>query len=166
MSDEIQFCHEGGCTCGELRYKVETTPLIVHACHCTWCQRQTGGPHVINALYEAENVQMTKGVPELLDTPSPSGKGQIIARCPTCKVAVWSHYDFGGLSKQISFLRVGTLDQSDAFPPDVHIYTTSKQPWYLIHPSHQSADEFYDVKSTWRPASLARLKALRAANLS
>ena len=165
MSNEFEPL-TGGCTCGLVRYQVLAEPLIVHACHCRNCQNQTGGPHVINALLEAELIKQTAGEVESIEVPTPSGKGQTIVRCKSCQVAVWSHYDFGGLGKQVSFLRVGTLDHSDVFAPDVHIYTASKQPWYLIHPSHQSADEFYDVKSTWRPASLARLKALRAANLS
>ena len=155
--------HEGGCTCGALRYKVETTPFIVHACHCTWCQRQTGGPHVINALYEAENVQMTKGEPELIETESPSGKGQIIARCPTCKVAVWSNYDFGGMRERIRFLRVGTLDNAAVMPPDVHIFTSTKLPWYVIPPGHYAVEEFYDSSTTWTQESQDRYRAWKAA---
>jgi len=33
---------EGGCTCRQVRYRMKGKPLFVHACHCTWCQRETG----------------------------------------------------------------------------------------------------------------------------
>src|SRR5262245_28840405 len=82
---------EGGCTCGQIRYRLAGNPLIVHACHCRWCQRETGTAHALNALYEADRVTHIAGEPELIVTPSASGKGQTIARCPTCKVAVWSN---------------------------------------------------------------------------
>ena len=85
---------EGGCTCRQVRYR--GTPLIVHACHCRWCQRETGTAHALNALYEADRVVHTAGGPEIVVTPSASGKGQKIARCPTCRVAVWSNYAQAG----------------------------------------------------------------------
>jgi hypothetical protein len=83
---------EGGCTCRQIRYRLTGSPLIVHACHCRWCQRETGTAHALNALYEADRVVHTAGEPEIIDTPSASGRGQKIARCPTCKVAIWSNY--------------------------------------------------------------------------
>ena len=58
---------EGGCTCRKLRYRLSGTPLIVHACHCRWCQRETGTVHALNALYEADRVVHLAGEPaELL----------------------------------------------------------------------------------------------------
>ena len=57
---------EGGCTCRQVRYRLVGTPLIVHACHCRWCQRETGTAHALNALYEADRVVHTAGEPELV----------------------------------------------------------------------------------------------------
>ena len=74
--------------------------------------------------------------PELVDTPSQSGKGQEIARCPKCRIAVWSHY--AGAGPLLSFVRVGTLDDPDRLPPDIHIFTASKQPWVMIPPGMPS----------------------------
>ncbi len=162
MSDEIET-HEGGCTCGHVRYGVRARPLIVHACHCTWCQRQTGGPHVINALYETELVELTRGEVENVTVPSPSGEGQTIARCPKCRVAVWSHYHIGGLRESVKFLRVGTLDNPGLMPPDVHIFTSTKLPWYVIPEDHDAVEEFYDYDTTWSSDSKARFQTWRGA---
>jgi hypothetical protein len=76
---------EGGCTCRQVRYRLIGTPLIVHGCHCRWCQRETGTAHALNALYEADRVMHTAGEPEIVVTPSASGKGQKIARWASTK---------------------------------------------------------------------------------
>jgi len=154
--------HEGGCTCGQVRYRVEAAPLIVHACHCRWCQRETGSAFVINAVVEASHVPLLQGEVELIDTPSASGRGQKVARCPRCQVALWSHYPQAGPA--VCFIRVGTLDNPDAFPPDVHIYTDSKQPWLTLPESARAYAEFYDVPAVWPADSLARMARLRGAS--
>lgn len=162
MPEDFDAC-EGGCTCGQVRYQVKTEPLIVHACHCRWCQRETGGPHVINALYEATRIKLVKGEVETTTVPSPSGEGQIIARCPMCRIAIWSNYYFGGMRERIRFLRVGTLDNPDLMPPDIHIFTSTKMPWYVIPDGQHSVDEFYAPRTIWSKESQKRYMALKEA---
>jgi hypothetical protein len=161
MTKENETC-EGGCSCGSVRYRVELAPLIVHCCHCRWCQRQTGTAFALNALFEATRVTLLSGDVDIIDTPSPSGKGQTITRCPTCRVAVWSSYFMGGLKDRIRFIRVGTLDNPDRLPPDVHIFTSSKQPWVVLSSDDYAVEEFYDYENTWTRDSLKRRKALLA----
>ena len=156
------LCRAGGCTCGEVRYEVRSDPLIVHACHCTLCQRQTGGPHVLNALFEAERIVVTKGTVTTTVVPTPSGAGQKIARCPTCFVAVWSNYLIyrGGLGELVRFLRVSTLDDPTSMSPDVHICTSSKAPWYVIPPEQYAVEEFYVPEETLSKNAQDRLRVL------
>ena len=123
---------EGGCTCRAVRYRMTSRPLFVHCCHCSWCQRETGTAFALNAMIEADRVQMLQGEVEVINTPTNSGKGQKIARCPTCKIAVWSNY--AGAGDAVRFVRVGTLDEPDRLPPDIHIFTSSKQPWVVLAP--------------------------------
>lgn len=96
----------------------------------------------------------------MIDTPSESGAGQVIARCPDCHVALWSHYTSAG--DKVAFLRVGSLDEPDRMPPDAHIWVKSKQPWLSIAPDQPSFETFYDKKQTWPEKSLDRLKAALA----
>jgi hypothetical protein len=133
-------------------------PLVVHCCHCRWCQRETGASFALNALIEADRVVVLAGEPEIVVTPSQSGAGQRIARCPVCRIAVWSNYGGGG--DAVRFIRVGTLDEPDRLPPDIHIYTRSKQPWVVLPPGAVAVDEYYDSKKLWRAESLERRKAL------
>jgi len=158
MPDQSEFSLEGGCTCGAVRYRLTTAPLFVHCCHCRWCQRETGSAFVLNALIEAERINLLQGAPEPVDTPSASGKGQKVTRCPNCRIALWSNY--AGAGEEIRFLRVGTLDEPDRLPPDIHIFTASKQPWVLLPPDVPAVEEFYDRKLYWPPESLARRRTL------
>jgi len=146
---------EGGCTCGAVRYRLQGPPLIVHCCHCRGCQRETGTAFALNALIEAQRLIVLQGVPRSVLTPSASGRGQKIVRCPTCEVAVWSHY--AGAGAAICFVRVGTLDAPDALAPDIHIYTESKQSWVVLPPNARAVPGYYRRQDVWSPESLARL---------
>jgi len=148
---------EGGCTCGSVRYRMVAAPMFVHCCHCRWCQRETGSAFVLNALVEADRVELLSGRVEVIDTPSASGKGQKIHRCPICKIAVWSNY--AGAGGAIHFVRVGTMDEPDRVPPDIHIYTASKQPWLTLPEDAPAVAEFYPFKDYWPAESLDRYKA-------
>ena len=137
--------------------------MIVHCCHCSWCQRQNGSAFAVNALIEADRVTLLMGDVEELMMASPSGEGQTIARCLTCRVAVWSNYYMGGLKGHVRFIRIGSLDDPNLMPPDVHIYTSSKQAWVTLPPEAAAVEEFYDVNAIWTLESLRRLETLEAA---
>lgn len=149
---------EGGCNCGGIRYRLESAPLFVHGCHCRWCQRETGSAFAINAMIEADRVALVTGDPEIVVTPSASGRGQRIARCPDCRIAVWSNY--AGAGPHVHFVRVGTLDDPDRLPPDIHIFTASKQPWVCLPGDVPAMPEYYDREHYWPPASLERRRIL------
>jgi hypothetical protein len=167
MSLENGFPADGGCDCRRLRYRMRTPPLIVHCCHCRWCQRESGASFALNAVIESDRLELLEGAPEFVDTPSQSGQGQRIARCPDCRLALWSHYP--GAGPILSFVRVGTLDRPDLLAPDIHIYTASKQPWVVLPESARAVPAYYELESVWPAPSLARraayqpqLKAYRA----
>lgn len=151
---------KGGCTCGATRYELKAEPIITHACHCTWCQRETGSAFAVNAVIETGKVIVETGQPFEVVTPSLSGKGQIIVRCPACHVAVWSHYPTAG--KRAAFVRVGTLDLPHDVKPDVHIFTSSKRPWVALPREALAVPEFYNPADVWSPAMRERWAALMA----
>lgn len=141
-----------------MRYRLQTAPLFVHCCHCRWCQRESGAAFALNAMIEADRVINLGVEPEVVDTPSESGLGQKIARCPSCRVALWSHY--AGAGPVVKFVRVGTLDNPDLLPPDVHIFTASKQPWVMLPAGTPAFAEYYERETLWPRESLARRQAI------
>lgn len=155
MSDQAL---EGGCTCRAVRYRLASAPMVVHCCHCRWCQRETGASFALNAMIEARRLTSLGIEPEMVLTPSESGAGQTIARCPSCKVAVWSHYSSAG--PVIAFVRVGTLDNPDACPPDIHIFTASKQPWVVLPAGTPAFEQYYRREEVWSKDAQDRREAM------
>lgn len=158
MNNAETFPAEGGCDCRAVRYRMESPPLFVHCCHCRWCQRESGASFALNAMIEADRVTCLGAEPDLVQTPSESGQGQVMARCPRCRVALWSNYS--GAGPVVRFVRVGTLDNPDLLPPDIHIFTRSKQPWIVLPEGTPSVSEYYDREDHWPRESLVRRQAI------
>jgi hypothetical protein len=151
----MERSHEGGCSCGEVRYRLASDPMFVHCCHCLNCQRQTGSAFVLNLLIEADRVELTAGTPNVVPVPRDDGSLQSIFRCPTCQVALWSEYG----RPQVLFVRAGTLDDPSWVEPDVHIFTRSRVPWVELPETVPAFDVYYDSATLWPPASLERRQA-------
>jgi len=148
---------EGGCACGAVRYRLTSPPMFVHCCHCRDCQRQAGSAFAINALIETDRIEMLSGEVAPTRMPTDSGRIHDIYRCPACQTALWS--DYGG-RPALRFVRVATLDDPQACPPDVHIFTRSKMPWVGLPADAQMFEVYYDMARLWPPESLARREAI------
>jgi hypothetical protein len=146
---------EGGCSCGAVRYRLTSEPLVVHCCHCLNCQRQTGSAFVVNVLIESDRVELLAGAPHAVDVPRDDGGSQRIYRCPACQIALFSEYT----RPEIWFVRAGTLDDPAGVAPDVHIFTRSKLPWVVLPESVPAHEVFYDRKALWSADSRRRLDA-------
>ena len=149
---------EGGCSCGEVRYRLTAEPLFVHCCHCLNCQRQTGSAFVINVLIEANRVELMAGEPHMVEVPRDDGSTQEIFRCPSCQVALYSTYT----RPNVRFVRAGTLDDPSSVRPDVHIFTRSKVPWVALPDDVPAFEVFYDVRELWPAESLERVRNVSA----
>jgi hypothetical protein len=148
--------HDGGCSCGAVRYRLVSDPLFVHCCHCLNCQRQTGSAFVVNLLIEADRFELLAGEPQPVDVPRDDGSTQRIFRCPVCQVAIFSEYG----RPEVRFVRGGTLGEPSSVSPDVHIYTRSKVGWVMLPDSVPAFEVYYDSKALWPAESLERLAAV------
>jgi hypothetical protein len=133
-----------------------SAPMFVHCCHCLDCQKETGSAFAINALIEADRVELLSGEVAGIVMPTDSGRPHEVFHCTKCDSSVWSIY--GGV-QAIRFLRTGTLDQPSALKPDVHIFTRSKLPWVTLPPDVPAFPVYYDSKALWPAESLARRRA-------
>ncbi len=59
------------------------------------------------------------------------------------------------------FVRVGTLDNPDTCPPDIHIFTASKQPWVTLPPGARAVAEFYNLDEVWSDEAKERRRIMR-----
>ena len=147
---------DGGCACGAVRYRIEGPPIFVHCCHCRQCQKLSGSAFALNALIEADRVEVTVGA-ERLD-----GSGGA-ARCAECGTVLWgTHRMFG---EGVRFLRAGTLDESEALAPDAHFFVRSRHPWVPL-PDGVPAFEALPGENDpplFGPEAAARVEAARRA---
>lgn len=152
---------EGGCPCKTIRYRMDKPPLVVHCCHCTWCQKESSSAFALNAMIEAEYVALlSKEKTVVVSTPSESGEGQQMHRCPVCQFVVWSNYGDDGDSMR--WVRVSTLDDPSRTPPSVHIFTSTKMPWVVLGDAIPVKEEYYAREDIWSKTSLERLSEYRS----
>ena len=147
----------GKCSCNAVTYSLSSRPMFVHCCHCHDCQRLSGAAYLLNALIETDRV-LVRGDLTAIQLATPSGSGKIVMRCAACGDAVYSHYLIRG--NRIAFVRVGTLDHPDSCPPDVQIFTGSKQAWVPLSSDIPAFEAFYDVDEHWPDSSLVRREAV------
>jgi len=157
----LQAPFDGGCACGAVRYRMHALPLFVHCCHCTRCQRETGSPFAHHAMIEFTALTLLQGEPDFVPVPTDSGSKHWVARCGTCRSAMWNEH--GTRKAIIRYVRVGTLDEPAAFPPLAHIFTRSKQPWLALPDDGKHYQTYYEVTEVWPIASQMRYKAAERA---
>lgn len=156
----VNSAKQGGCLCGEVRFEVHGRPMIVHACHCTRCQQRSGSAVAINLWIEEDRVQLLSGElerhGELVDE---NGNASESWRCAKCGFGLWTIYH--SAPRGSLFVRAGCLDDPSEFPPDVHIFTRSKQPWITIPDDVPSFEQYYNFKETWSDESQQRFRDLK-----
>ena len=151
--------HEGGCTCRQVRYRMTSKPLFVHCCHCRWCQRETGAAFALNAMIEADRVELLAGEPEMVADAVGERQGPEDLALP--EVPHRGVEQLPGRRRRRALRARRHARQSRRLPPDIHIFTMSKQPWVVLPEGTPAVPEFYDIKKMWPAESQERRKAMR-----
>jgi hypothetical protein len=127
MADRIE--RAGGCLCGELRYALQGDPVMVAACHCQDCQRQSGSAFGMSLLIRREDFHWTSGAPKLWVGRADSGVQKDCAFCGTCGTRIYNALT----SMPATFnVKPGTLDDTSWFEPKIQVWTDRKQPWVTL----------------------------------
>jgi hypothetical protein len=119
---------EGGCYCGEVRYKAEGDPMFKAQCHCRECQYITGGSPNMFVLMPLTGFSYTKGTPKKFMR---SDLEHAVTRefCAECGTHLVTRPQ--GLPAVV--VKVGTLDDPNLFGgPQAAIYTIDKQAFHQI----------------------------------
>jgi hypothetical protein len=155
MKGEGTMNLEGGCACGDIRYRLTAAPMIVHACHCRDCQRLSGSAFALNLWIERKFVEKEGAEPVAFRVPpGSSGKPHDVYACKKCGTHLWHKYH--AAPGDTVLLCGGTLDDPAAVAPDIHIFTRSKLPWVELPAGARAFDAFYRIADVWPPASLER----------
>ena len=129
-----------------------STPIFVNCCHCRMCQRLSGSAFAVNAMIEADRVELLQGQVE-----THGG----VASCTRCRVRLWAYHRLFG--EALRFVYVGTLDRGEALQPDAHFFTRSKHSWVTLPndvPSFETLPE--EGNSLWSDEVQGRMAAALA----
>jgi len=116
---------EGGCLCGDVRYSTDVDPLVTVICHCTHCQKQSGGACSLNIVLPKGSLDIQGELSIYVDTGD-SGKTLERKFCGKCGSAIVSE---PSAMDTVSVLKAGTLDDTSRVKPTVEIYCDSAQEW-------------------------------------
>jgi hypothetical protein len=127
MRPELPFT--GGCPCGAIRYEIGAHPLLLYACHCTECQRQSGSAFAMNMPVSTEAFRIVRGEPKGWRRRSPAGVETVSWFCGDCGGRINGERASRPGSTNV---RAGTLDDTSWLMPAAHIFVRSAQPWVRL----------------------------------
>lgn len=131
MTDSLDNGFEGGCACGKVRYRASAAPRYMGNCHCRDCQQATGAGFFPGVGVRADAFAVTAGEPKSFARRSDSGTATIRRYfCGDCGSPVFLRNEATG---RFAVIYAGSLDDPSWFKPATDIYTTSAQPWTLMH---------------------------------
>lgn len=112
----------GGCRCGAVRVQVTQPPLLSSACHCTGCQKMTGGAFSLTLTVPAEGFAVTQG-----ETVPGGLKGPVAhhQHCDACKSWVFTRVE--GMDWFVN-LRATMLDEARWVVPFIEVWTSEALP--------------------------------------
>ena len=125
----VAFPQDGGCLCGDVRYRLSDAPLTLYACHCTDCQRQTGSSFVLSMFVKRESLALEQGELREYSLQLADGRRKHGRFCGRCSTRLWGE---PAALPGLAALRPGTLDDTSWIHPIGHIWTRSAQPWIRI----------------------------------
>ena len=153
MNSKIEL--KGECLCGAIKYKLSEKPLFTQACHCKDCKILTGSSYVINSSVLESTLSIEGEISSTIKLQAGSGKSVKIFFCNKCGAYIYTDYEtaIGRLN-----IRTKTLENSEEFPPQAHIFTKDKDEWVNLSNINNCFEKMYDPKETWPNESLIRIK--------
>ena len=131
---------DGGCRCGEIRYRVTGAPKFIVACHCTDCQQLSSSAYALGMVLAEDGFSLTQGTPREWAKQTASGGTSTAYSCPTC--AGWTHTR-PKVDGDLVIVRPTTLDDASWVRPVAEIWTKSALPWARM-PTLLSYPEQFD----------------------
>ncbi len=116
--------YTGHCLCGGVRFEVSEPPESAGYCHCTRCQRRTGGAWSAQARLRPGSFRLLEGE-ELVSTYEP-GDGWPKSFCSRCGSALWSLWPD---SHEVGSVRLGLFDEPHDIRPMWHTFVEYACAW-------------------------------------
>lgn len=142
----------GNCLCGQVRFQLNAEPLTLYACHCTDCQRRSGGALLLSMWVTREAIEVMKGSPVLVSSIAIDGRERKNKVCPACEVRLWSEPVNW---PKLAILRPGNLLLASEFAPVAHQFVRSALPWFVFPQGiarYETSPDPAELVRLWREA--------------
>jgi len=116
---------EGGCLCGQVRYRVVGAPVDAGYCHCRLCQRASGAPVLAWATFSGSAFSYQGAMPALFRA-TPGAQREF---CPNCGTQLAFRSD---QHPEWVDVTLASLDDPNRIAPEYHIWTDSRIRWLHI----------------------------------
>jgi hypothetical protein len=149
--------YRGTCMCGQIQFQLNAEPITLYACHCTDCQRRSGGALLLSMWVHRDALEVLDGTPKLVSSIATDGRERKNQVCPACEVRLWSEPVH---RPKLAILRPGLLHQARDFKPIAHQFVRSALPWFVfpegVKRYETSPEDPTELVRLWREASAAR----------
>lgn len=142
--------YTGGCVCGATRYRLTAEPVTLYACHCTDCQKRSGGAFGLSMWVARAALELAQGEVQTHTTTFADGRTGGSRNCARCGTHLWTETP---TVPQHLLLRPGTLDDTSWLEPVAHLWTRSAQPWVRLPPGATTYDTqpgFEELAALWQ----------------
>lgn len=150
----------GHCLCGRIRFQLTREPLTLYACHCTDCQRHSGGALRLSMWVHRDALEVLQGSPQLVTSIANDERPRVNQVCPDCQVRLWAEPVH---RPTLAILRPGLLLQAKAFTPIAHQFVRSALPWFVFPPGvaryETTPDDPTELVRLWQSAASRPLTA-------
>jgi len=147
---------EGGCQCGQVRYRVTGDAAALFVCHCTECQRQSSSAFGMALWIRNYSRLVLRGVLGSWVRKTSSGRELVCEFCVNCGTRVF--HQMAGQAEMMS-IKPGTLDETRELEPLAHIWTSSAQKWLILPEGclayPENPPDFAEIFAAWQARSSA-----------
>ena len=146
----------GNCLCGQVKFQLNAEPLTLYACHCTDCQRRSGGALLLSMWVNREAIELLEGSLLLVSSIATDGRERKNRACPACEVRLWSEPVNW---PKLAILRPGNLRQANEFTPIAHQFVRSALPWFVFPEfiaRYETSPEPAELVRLWRESTEQR----------
>jgi hypothetical protein len=130
---------EGGCFCGEVRYRITAAPTNSMVCHCQSCRRVAAAPVVAWVTFPVAHFELIRGRPSEFHSSEPVRR----TFCATCGTPLT--YEHRGNTQSLD-VTTCSLDQPELFPPTHHSWLSHDLAWVRFGDGLPTFQE-------WRPSN-------------
>lgn len=123
MTQEI----EGGCFCGDVRYRINGEPVIQLYCFCKDCLSMSGTDGFAGYLVNDSDFSLIKGAPSTFNKLSKEGRTVKRHFCGNCGSGLWGETELG-----LTSVTAGTLDDPTIFSPTHKVFVPDAPGWARI----------------------------------